>query len=557
MNTRNPTPAVTDDPQNDRRRWTDPMLVLGIIAGGLLTAAGVYLQSRDALQPTLSTLIICSGLGIIFGAFGSTATVKWKGVVVTGVAAVTMALLGFLNYLMRDQVVNLTIGGQVKGVRSMELIIPQRRSYSGANFEDKYFEFVIFGRDLVSDMQLAVQFPSSDGREDAEVPFECVPRQSLSDFIGGRPVTWRYDATNRTLRNVKGAKDGILGTDACDTNAQSAPQPAFASRGVSFIPSAFAAAAKPVASLVADLDSNSTAVRYAARRQLADAGLGGIAPMMAQWTRKPTYRTQLGVSVALFDYLRKHPDQRPEVSQRLTDADLRLLVDAAVSSDQTLRKSASQFLDLLADRRMLPHASTAFVNADEAGRNNLVLLTRSTIQEMSPDEKAALYCTLTNWRISAADETSRALIDGTLTGLPRPAPAATTPARITIEKLVVKKTCDGRGQSGKAELRWNIAVGPAPSFSADRVVIPYGGEKVLNYLRDVSLSSCEPVPISVQMNDLDDKMQSVGRDDTRAVGVSTASLRAPQPFEIRMWPQKTDCDVRVVYSVRPSTPVPK
>ncbi|RJF89774.1 hypothetical protein D3874_24705 [Oleomonas cavernae] len=66
-----------------------PALIIGL----MLAAAGGISMSMSLIASTTSLLILCCGLGIILGAFGSTATIKHKGAVVTGVAAISIVLL--------------------------------------------------------------------------------------------------------------------------------------------------------------------------------------------------------------------------------------------------------------------------------------------------------------------------------------------------------------------------------------------------------------------------------------------------------------------------------
>ena len=151
-----PTPPPAAKPEADDKapampdqqpRWADPIFRAGLAVGSGLFVIGILCQTFNLIAPTLSILIICSGLGIIFGAFGSTAVINYKGVVIAGVAAVAVALLLVVDWVMRESLVRLEVDGDVKGAR-LELFGDE--AYPGADHGGRRFEFFIIGRESLT-----------------------------------------------------------------------------------------------------------------------------------------------------------------------------------------------------------------------------------------------------------------------------------------------------------------------------------------------------------------------------------------------------------------------
>lgn len=60
-------------------RWEDPIFRAGHLVGAALFAIGILCQTSNLIAPSISILGVCSGLGIILGAFGATAVINCKG----------------------------------------------------------------------------------------------------------------------------------------------------------------------------------------------------------------------------------------------------------------------------------------------------------------------------------------------------------------------------------------------------------------------------------------------------------------------------------------------
>ncbi len=78
----------------------DFVFVAGILVGLTMTGFGFFLQSNDAIS---ARLIMVCGLGVVLGAFGATATIKYKAYVIGGAAAIALILGYFLDYTEKGQ----------------------------------------------------------------------------------------------------------------------------------------------------------------------------------------------------------------------------------------------------------------------------------------------------------------------------------------------------------------------------------------------------------------------------------------------------------------------
>lgn len=383
-------PAMPDQ----QPRWADPIFRAGLIVGSALFVIGILCQTFNLIAPTLSILVICSGLGIIFGAFGSTAVINYKGVVIAGVAAVSVALLLVVDWVMRESLVRLEVDGDVKGAR-VELF--GDTAYPGADHGGRRFEFFIIGREITKDrLSLVVTLPAAEmersGRSGSrEIAFDCIPSTAITRYIGGgKTLQWRFDAGREVLTGVDGA---TIRSGPCFEDTDT---PSFASFGLVGVAMAQEG---NVDALIADLESESAAVRREARIALAAIGEPAVVPMMDYWESRPgSYPVRLGVSTALTEFLRGHKGDRRSIAALLTDSHLRLLAAAAGDPDRTLRIYASEFLYDLGDPRVVPIAIELFPGATDDGRYNLIVVIRGAVPDLGAEERRQLAETLKVWQ---------------------------------------------------------------------------------------------------------------------------------------------------------------
>src|SRR5262245_52555364 len=79
--------------------WELRLIVAACVVGAALVIIGLWGEIAVGLDGILSTTFMVSGLALIFGAFGSQATVQYKGWVVAGAAAIALIFLFAIDYL--------------------------------------------------------------------------------------------------------------------------------------------------------------------------------------------------------------------------------------------------------------------------------------------------------------------------------------------------------------------------------------------------------------------------------------------------------------------------
>jgi hypothetical protein len=386
----------------------------GIVVGLTLTAAGAALQGWSVLGITTAQLILCSGLGIIFGAFGSTATIKYKGVVIAGVAAISIVLLLILNHLVRDDFVIVRIDGDIKGAK-IELLGDGDRSYYGAELRNAY-EFIVIGREISQDrltMNIVLP-PDLNGGAPRERPFECIAKSEIEPYLGsGRKLQWRFDNRRGQLISDNGQRV-IAEVGPCPDG-----RPATVNTVRLDIPTFIGTALaiereQEVEQLLNSLESQSTVERREARQVLARSGLEVVRPLLDRLEEKSeSYRTRLGVVVALAEMLRTRKQQRKEISQLLSVNDLHLLAKAAGDDDRTVRIYASEFLFDLGDPRAVPIALELMKTTSDDGKYNLIIVIQGAIPDLSPEERSRIFASLQQVRETVGSNT-QALIDRTV-----------------------------------------------------------------------------------------------------------------------------------------------
>ncbi|WP_158044629.1 hypothetical protein [Skermanella pratensis] len=386
-----------------------PLFWAGVTVGLILTAGGAAAQGLSILGMTTAQLILCSGLGILFGAFGSTATIRYKGVVIAGVAATSIVLLWFVNSLVRKEFVIVRIDGDVKGAQ-VELIGDGDRSHYGVGLRNAY-EFIVIGRGIQQDrLTLNIILPPEEtGGEPRERPFECIAKNEIEPYLGSeKTIQWRFDDTRGQLIADNGQRV-IAEVGPCPNNRSPSSDIAMY-RLPSLIGQAFAGS-PDFQQYIDGLQSPSTIERRQSRKGLADSGPEIVPDVLRRLREQPgSYRTRLGVLVALTEMLRSRKDQRKEISRLLSDEDLRVLAKEAGHDDRTIRIYASEFLLDLGDPRIVPIAFGIIDQVSDDGKYNLILVIEGAVPDLSSAERADTMARLREVRQTVGPKT-QALID--------------------------------------------------------------------------------------------------------------------------------------------------
>ena len=326
----------------------------GIIVGFIIMIAGIFSLIWREIGITEGRLILCSGLGIVFGAFGSTATVKYKGITITGVAALAIILLYVVVTLTSSQATFGTIKGDIDGAL---IDIEGDETYLGA-MQERGYKFVIPGGKLrrqVFDVYITFP-PNLTGETEQEINFEGISTKYIEKFLGsGERLEWRFDRDKQCL--VETATGEII------KQIELSPEIASISLkpsncGLSFVSVALAQQ-KPrsIEEIFVDLGSGVASVRRAARDELASRGLSAVKVMMNTLKESGSYyRIRLGIIYALNKMLRDNKELAQGLSSRLSLEDLKIILEALNDPDKAVRINASEFLHNLGDPRIIEPA---------------------------------------------------------------------------------------------------------------------------------------------------------------------------------------------------------
>jgi hypothetical protein len=184
----------------DWHKRAGPVFKHGLITGFALIMLGGAALSLALMNVHLATLVVCAGLSIILGAFGSTATVTLRGQSTTlvGVAGIAITLLTVVLGEMDDRYVRVKIGGDIEGAQ-VELV--GDRSYLGAfQQSERSFDFIIFGKEIKRPvLSLYITL-----RDQIERHFACISKDVVGPFLAsGRTIEWVFDNKNGVLLNIE------------------------------------------------------------------------------------------------------------------------------------------------------------------------------------------------------------------------------------------------------------------------------------------------------------------------------------------------------------------
>ena len=391
-----------------------------LAVGALLIGLPPVFRSQLLLSGTQLNLLICAGLAIVLAAFGGQATVRIGGIVMAGVAAITLGLFYFLEK-RSEQIVMLrgTIGKFDNNRYSALGIKQDDKSFFGVlrlNENDpsnSHYEFVLFQNEMSKDTRDVISIYLGD----LEIPVRIT--EVLPYFGSDRRIRWELIETRNADKElvwtlVNPRDNSTVGVESARARARSgapAPPPP---RTFNVIGSAFAqgAANVNVPAMLGLLKSENAATRRAARDALSRAPVTAVPDMLRAFGQDfNDYQIRLGVSVALAQMLRANKPLGRQISGMLSDDDIERLVRAAGDSDRTVRIYASEFLFDLGDPRAAKSAIqlAAKVN-DENARYNLLFSAQDGWRELGNTEKQSLRPALDRMKAQSGSQT-QALID--------------------------------------------------------------------------------------------------------------------------------------------------
>ncbi len=393
--------ATTSDSGWNKR--AGPVFKYGLATGFALVLLGGLSLGLSLTNLFLEMLVVCAGLGVILGAFGSTASLKVpvQGATLAGVAAIAVALFMVLLAQMDDRYVRVKLGGDIENA-AVEFVGDQ--NYLGAYREThRTHDFIVFGKEIRR-KRLNVFITLADN---SEYHFECISSEVLRPHLAtGNTVEWSFQmpvGDDGRPRIVDVDSGSPIADDVGDCRARGSTDFVSASPGSPIVsaPDVFTTAQaqttnpaddKKIRRLINQLESDTSHVRRRARSSLASIGPQIIAPALRRLSdRTISYRLQLGLIVALAEMMRDYKKDRSEIIAMIGQDDLRRLVDASADRDRTLRIHASEFLFDLGDPRAIPLAFGRMQTASPNGRYNLLLIVKGAVPHVAQRNQRASF----------------------------------------------------------------------------------------------------------------------------------------------------------------------
>ncbi len=134
-------------------------------------------------------------------------------------------------------------------------------------------------------------------------------------------------------------------------------------------------------------------------------------PAMLELAKKgASYRTQLGLVVAITEMLRKNKDIRAQISELLEDSDLNRLLSLSAHKDRTMRIHATEFLFDLGDPRLFGVVDDLWSDTSSAdGRFNFALVLKGAAPQVDRSGTDAAKGQLESYIGSVGAETEQLL----------------------------------------------------------------------------------------------------------------------------------------------------
>lgn len=330
--------------------WNTKLVIASCAIGAVLLAVGLSTDIFTLLDGILSTTFIVSGLAVVFGALGTQATVRYKGMVIAGVAATALIFLFAIDYLRRDSYVIVELITSQKPTTDMEagdtLIKGTVKKY-GDKLQTKFF--VLYSYITNSDPRFEIDMHNSDSEESPRSPV-CFDKGKLLHWFGrNAKVTW---SLNEETLQIFDDNNNLVGSE----NECPGYQKVKLHWPEIGITAAHAQSVAAINSMIEDLLSDNTDVRRLTRDQLANVGPAAVRPLMDTAIRmvaarnRLAFRMQVGAAVAIDRMIARDPRRMgPAVRAQLTSAHDDALIQWSLNRDQSLLGPTLRILAATAD----------------------------------------------------------------------------------------------------------------------------------------------------------------------------------------------------------------
>jgi hypothetical protein len=387
-------------------RLMRPAIIVGLLVLGIGLFVFIFVPGIHSPPAVYAPWFVMSvGAAILLGAFGTRAEGTWGPSRVVGVGALAIVLFILVTHFAKP---NWTKTGRIE-VTPLDFqkvailsIIDDHPFYLYRDLSTNSFQFIVL-KDKFMNRCIKVEIYTNEqgpGKEyfrldgDGDKISEKYLRNDWDsailwdlDYHGRKITDGRYG--NVVFKMPEPQDEGSIVT--CDIALKSNVSSSY------YFSSSSAAFAQPIQRndrlvdpvLIHNLTMDDPALRRGARDALAAIGPTAVAPMLNAWHRSPEdYRLKLGTVLVINDILRNDPDMRIEISRKLNDDDIGLLVNSASDNDDTVSEETTELLYVLKDRRAVS-ASIAAVqrNTNENGVFNNVLILKSIFPELSEFER--------------------------------------------------------------------------------------------------------------------------------------------------------------------------
>ncbi|MDD1150928.1 hypothetical protein M5G25_21830 [Pseudomonas sp. TNT2022 ID357] len=357
-----------------------PIFYSALVMGLVMIGIGAAFEVMHLSNFSLKVFMFCAGIGIILGAFGSTARLSIPGQSLTVVGSAALAIGIFFVVLnnMDGRYLRVMIEGN--DTRQAVMTFEGDNDFFGSRLKNSY-DFVVFDKNINrKKLKLIVNIGGM------EQIFSCIDSSLLLPHLGsGDTLQWTYSAAEASLRD--GANNVIANVGPCRGPARTGGNLAQASvdsgdLNWSFWPTANATESAPVTTsaeavgidrLIENLSSDSTNVRRDARTELGKLGTPAVKPLLNE-VRKvdSSYRTTLGALVSLNEITESQAGQEADLKTLVDDEDMTALVKASTNKDETIQSFATNVVVNLKDPRAIPAAIQQFPQSSAEGQRNLL-----------------------------------------------------------------------------------------------------------------------------------------------------------------------------------------
>jgi hypothetical protein len=182
--------------------WDFKLIIVACVVGALVVAIGVWAEIYVKLDAILSTTFMVSGLALIFGAFGAQATVRYKSLVIAGVAATALIFLFAIDYLRHQSIVIIDIWTPDKFVTTIKAGLARVKGTVEGNAPSMIqMRYYLQYAQLQDDPNVITAWPNPSGGEAlVEEPSSCKSRRRAV-----KTPTWKY-STGRAGNRSAAAK---------------------------------------------------------------------------------------------------------------------------------------------------------------------------------------------------------------------------------------------------------------------------------------------------------------------------------------------------------------